>query len=1226
MKTKQLNGQLIEDKVKSFEGDYIHFHTFAQIRTKGKGQKDIYQNVARVQEGLGLLKENSNVYLRNPVKLADNKKVWVVNKQQALSYLPLLEEKYYPTAHISTNKEAAFLDCYGRKIDFLKLMVGIDYKRQIFSGIKVISDQNILGYVTYNRDGVKEFIKNGIYVDLHFRKDRRWQTNWSLLGKKLAFHHFPVKTFTNLKFIHMRPDKKEAFIDYKQPNVVFPDIKIKNTLGEVISHLGLKQFRIAEKEKFSHITEFLNGGRSSAFERETRVLIPSPKVEVSYAEKPAMAANKVTNELVDAIKKQKYHFFVVNYANPDMVGHTGDLEAAVNAIAHVDNSLVRVITAARKRNVNIIIVADHGNADQMAKDGEPLTQHTTNPVPFVFIPADPNKKIEFNTNGTKTLAGVAPSILRIMEIDQPKEMDATRLVDLDTEQVEIEYQKAILIVLDGLGLNPDKNDDSDAIRLAIECGVAPLLKRLLGSHWEGGEDPIQFEQDNREDLDALVQGFLMTKIGASEEDVGLPEHQFGNSEVGHTHLGAGRKKDKVPADFGRVTAAIEDGSFAAHEAFNLIKDGDDVTVNIILSDGGVHSYIEHLRAFLQVAKSKKAGRVVIHAALDGRDVDARSAHKYLDWAHRIFDEEGIGEFGIIYGRELHDRAQKFYITEALYRLTVFGETFDTWPSESDENSYILTKLRESKMDLSQYIGKTVFIQADLQIDMNDAKRRAITLKTIIELSKSGAKVIVGSHDPGQGKLAAYHLRTILQGQSIYLEQGYHTSYAAKDFIQSLMKNGDVLFLNNLLEDEGESSNDPNFAEKLFDGVDLYLSDNPRIAHIKYASVFSPPRDIPRAAGCNMEAEMMGVESIRDEGQEIAVIGGPNISLKLNSMERLLKNKITKHILLGADIALVVRKAQGFDIGEIHEEIEPDDVYLVEKLLKFDQANDNKFLLPIDLVIVNNIDEPTKQKEIDFTAPILEGCSVVDIGPKTIDRYRQIFIIAKSIYWNGQMGYYKEVQLKDFATDGTQKIAVALRGVSGNVISAGFHTEEIINHFNLKFDSVLSSLASRMVKGGAWPAYEALSSAIEGEKLFPSNKLTNDYLNRVIKIENFKSKQKIVVDTKINKLDCEPHIKTDDTGRIANAKVLYKVRALSEESGKIFIATEGIKALAAIISRDFPQYKVNVSDEPTVLQDESNYYLRSEKSLFGISLELTHRDLIDSEIESKKDKQASLTNG
>ena len=166
----------------------------------------------------------------------------------------------------------------------------------------------------------------------------------------------------------------------------------------------------------------------------------------------------------------------------------------------------------------------------------------------------------------------------------------------------------------------------------------------------------------------------------------------------------------------------------------------------------------------------------------------------------------------------------------------------------------------------------------------------------------------------------------------------------------------------------------------------------------------------------------------------------------------------------------------------------------------------------------------------------------------------------------------------------------------------------------------------MVKGGAWPAYEALSSAIEGEKLFPSNKLTSDYLNRVIKIEDFKSKQKITVDTKINKLDCEPHIKTDDTGRIANAKVLYKVRALSEESGKIFIATEGIKALAAIISRDFPQYKVTVSDEPKVLQDESNYYLRGEKSLFGISLELIHRHLIDSEIGSKKDKHASLTDG
>ncbi len=1203
--------QDIQDKIKSFESDYARFHAYARIQTKGKGQQDIYQNIAKVQHGLGLLNVNAVIYLRSPVKSKDNQDLWILNKKQALSFSCLVETSIYPTAHISPDKNFAFLDLEGRKVDFLKLMVDFDYERQHYAGIKVISDQNILGYSTYDRDGLAEYIRDGIYVDLHFRKDRRWQINWALYGRRLNFLIFPVKIYKHLKFIHMRPDKKGPFVEKKQTYVVFPDIEIKNTIGETLSKLGLKQFRVAEKEKFSHVTEFLNGGRSVAFDGETRLLVPSPKVDISYAEKPEMSAYEVTEELVDALKKQRYHFFVVNFANPDMVGHTGDLEAAVQAIGHVDRNLLRVCNQARKQKVDMIIVADHGNADQMIKDGEPHTQHTTNPVPFVYIPADPSKKVSFNPEGNKTLAGVAPSLLMAMGVPQPEEMNATALINIDRAADPSEVQKAMLVVLDGLGLNPNKSDDSDALRIAIERGTAPFLKRLLAAHWEQGENHIQFEADDRNDIDPLISGFMMSEIAASEEAVGLPIHQFGNSEVGHTHLGAGRTKENVATDFGRFTAAIEDGSFAAHPAFDQINAGDHITTSIILSDGGVHSYIEHLRTFLQVAKTKNAGRVVVHAALDGRDVDARSAHRYLDWAQQIFDQEQIGEFGIIYGRELHDRAQKFYITEALYRLSVFGEIFESWPSESGEDSYILTKLRESIMDLSQYAGKTVFIQADLQIDMDDAKRREITLKTMIDLSCAGAKVIVGSHDPHHGAAAAQFMKDSVNGGSIHLDKGYHTTQAANEYIHSNMRNGDVLFLNNLLEEEGESANDPVFAQKLFDGVDLYISDNPRVAHFKYTSIFAAPKDIPRAAGYNLEIEMRGVESIRDEGQEIAVIGGPNISLKLDSMERLLKNKITKNILLGADIALIFRKAQGFDVGDTYEEIEHDDISLVEKLLKFDQGNDKKFMLPIDLIIVNNIENPTDKQPIDFTAPIPEGFSVVDIGPATIDLYRQQFIIAKSIYWNGQMGYYKEPQLKGLAGDGTQMIAQALKGVSGNVLSTGLHTEEITHYFDLKFNSVLSSLASRMLKGGAWPAYEVLSSAIEGENIFPPNKLTYDYLNRVIKVEDYKVKHKIAVDTKINKLDYDRDIRTDGTGRISYAIILYKVRALSEESPEIFIVTEGIKALASIISRDFPRYKTNVSDEPKLLEIQDDDYRRGEKALYGIALELTHREITKS---------------
>lgn len=180
---------------------------------------------------------------------------------------------------------------------------------------------------------------------------------------------------------------------------------------------------MAETEKYAHVTFFFNGGREEPFKGEDRILVPSPKV-ATYDLKPEMSAYEVKDKLVEALNKQKYDFVVVNYANGDMVGHTGVYEAIEKAIVAVDSCLKDTIEAAKENGYEAIVIADHGNADHaLNKDGSPNTAHSLNPVPCVYVTENKEKKVE---NGR--LADVAPTILKIMGLDQPKEMTGKALI------------------------------------------------------------------------------------------------------------------------------------------------------------------------------------------------------------------------------------------------------------------------------------------------------------------------------------------------------------------------------------------------------------------------------------------------------------------------------------------------------------------------------------------------------------------------------------------------------------------------------------------------------------------------------------------------------------------------------------------------------------------------------------------------------------------------------
>ena len=261
-------------------------------------------------------------------------------------------------------------------------------------------------------------IKEGdVVIFFNYRNDRAKEMTIALTQQDLTEHG--MHTIKNLQYYCMTP-YDSSFIGL---HILFPKENVTNTLGEVVSAKGLKQLRIAETEKFAHVTFFFSGGREAEFENEDRILIPSPKV-ATYDLQPEMSAPEVTMALRDALNSQKYDCVILNFANGDMVGHTGVYSAIQLAVETIDICVNEIVTAALRNGYETIIIADHGNCDNAINpNGTPNTAHSLNPVPFVYVSENKNAKVE---NGI--LADVAPSLLHIMGIEQPAEMTGHCLI------------------------------------------------------------------------------------------------------------------------------------------------------------------------------------------------------------------------------------------------------------------------------------------------------------------------------------------------------------------------------------------------------------------------------------------------------------------------------------------------------------------------------------------------------------------------------------------------------------------------------------------------------------------------------------------------------------------------------------------------------------------------------------------------------------------------------
>ena len=278
-----------------------------------------------------------------------------------------------------------------------------------------VTDEFILPIVNSNYDGT---IKEGdVVIFFNYRNDRAKELTVVLTQQDMP--EAGMHTIPGLQYYCMTPYDAS----FQGVHILFDKENVENTLGEYVASKGLKQLHIAETEKYAHVTFFLNGGRETPYDGEDRILVPSPKV-ATYDLQPEMSAYEVRTKLVEAIREDKYDLIVVNFANGDMVGHTGVYSAIETAVKAVDECVKDVIEAAKETGYEAIIIADHGNADNAVNaDGSPNTAHSLNPVPFVYVTE--NKDVQ---PADGILADVAPSVLKIMGLPVPAEMTGKQLI------------------------------------------------------------------------------------------------------------------------------------------------------------------------------------------------------------------------------------------------------------------------------------------------------------------------------------------------------------------------------------------------------------------------------------------------------------------------------------------------------------------------------------------------------------------------------------------------------------------------------------------------------------------------------------------------------------------------------------------------------------------------------------------------------------------------------
>ncbi len=424
------------------------------------------------------------------------------------------------------------------------------------------------------------------------------------------FPHFERPALNHLNFIILTLYHEK----FKDLPVAFAPTKIPDTLGEVASRAGLRQLRLAESEKFAHVTFFFDGGNSASFPGEESRRVPSPR-GIPFEQVPGLSLEQVVEQVRDGIGAG-YDLIVANFANGDVIGHTADTPAKIRCAEAVDAGLGRVLDAAIAANYAILVTADHGNLEELlTPEGTPNVSHTANPVQLVAI--DPLAPSGFTVRDG-ILADVAPTILAALGLEQPARMTGGNLIPRHDWQGK---RKVLLLILDGWGIGQE--NESNPVYLARTPA------------WDG-----------------LLAHCPHSRLEASGEAVGLEADKPGNSEAGHMNLGAGRV---VQQDDVRLDQAMQDGSFYQNEIFcraiEAVKQSHArLHLFSLLTEKSSHGCIAYPLAILKMARSAGLEDVFVHVIFDGRSTEPGSAPALLEKLERQMDEIGVGKIVTGIGR------------------------------------------------------------------------------------------------------------------------------------------------------------------------------------------------------------------------------------------------------------------------------------------------------------------------------------------------------------------------------------------------------------------------------------------------------------------------------------------------------------------------------------------------------------------------------------------------
>lgn len=458
-----------------------------------------------------------------------------------------------------------------------------------------------------------------------------------------SFHEFPTERFRDLIFVPLVEHQKKL----PQVEALFATIRPENTFGHIMSKMGLRQLRVGESEKASHVTYFFSGRRFEPYEGEDRIIVPSPEPE-DFIKYPGTSTGEVARLTAEALACGEYSFIFANLAAGDIIGHIDNWKINVECAIAVDNAFATIRDVALQNGYVVAVTADHGLLERaFHDDGSPNLGHTVSSVPFGIIGA---KVVPIETwvnrcrRSNPTLADVAPTLLNVMGINIPEDMTGIPLVVPKSNE---NPKKCILVLMDGWGIGP--NDPTTNPIAAADVHAFTGMKR---------------------------EGFY-TELAASGQSVGLPEGRSGNSETGHLTVGAGRV---IPQDELRIAAAIQNGAITDNNV--LIRACQKVTgrdgaahVVMVLSDKSSHGNMSEGIAVARAASENGVRRIYLHLIMDGRSSPPRGGASLLYSLKDRLGSDVPAQILTAVGRGYAlDRSGKYieHIAPA-YRAMVYGQ-------------------------------------------------------------------------------------------------------------------------------------------------------------------------------------------------------------------------------------------------------------------------------------------------------------------------------------------------------------------------------------------------------------------------------------------------------------------------------------------------------------------------------------------------------------------------